>query len=141
MQFLESEVSLHDAGGLDPSSQHILLGGDVICFSYPLQVIQVTETETKAETETETETKAETETMRKNMISVIFNLQEGENKEANTAHEHTGHWCTCGTLIQMCMCKYAFYWTALNCNEPWLIICCLKQETVKLHMKHFIRLL
>lgn len=42
VQFLESEVSLHDAGGLHPSSQHILLGRDVICFSDPLQVIQVT---------------------------------------------------------------------------------------------------
>ncbi len=45
VQFLESEMSLHYARGLDPSSQHILLGWDVICFSYPLQVIQVTEKE------------------------------------------------------------------------------------------------
>lgn len=41
VQILESEVCLHNSGGLDPGSQHVLLGGDVICFSYPLQVIQV----------------------------------------------------------------------------------------------------
>lgn len=39
VQFLESEVSLHNASGLNPGSQHILLGGDVVCFGYPLQVI------------------------------------------------------------------------------------------------------
>lgn len=49
VQFLESEVSLHNASGLDSSSQHILLGGDVICFSYPLQIIQVTETQRERE--------------------------------------------------------------------------------------------
>lgn len=43
VKFLESEVSLHDASGLDASSQHVLLGGDVICFGYPFQIIQVTE--------------------------------------------------------------------------------------------------
>lgn len=42
VQFLESEVSLHYTSGLDSGSQHILLCGDVICFGYPLQVIQVT---------------------------------------------------------------------------------------------------
>lgn len=46
VQFLKSKVSLHNAGGLNTSSQHILLGGDVICFSYPLQVIQVTKRHT-----------------------------------------------------------------------------------------------
>lgn len=30
VQFLESEVSLHNASGLDPSSQHILLRGDIV---------------------------------------------------------------------------------------------------------------
>lgn len=43
VKFLESEVSLHDASGLDACSQHVLLGGDVICFGYPFQIIQVTE--------------------------------------------------------------------------------------------------
>lgn len=70
VQFLESEVSLHDASGLDPGSQHILLGGDIICFSYPLQVVQVTETET----ETGTGTDIETDTERKKVSSVIFQL-------------------------------------------------------------------
>lgn len=49
VQFLESEVSLHNAGGLDTGSQHILLSWDVICFSYPLQVIQVTKRHTQKE--------------------------------------------------------------------------------------------
>lgn len=51
VEFLESEVSLHDAGGLDSGSQHVLLGGDVIGFGYPLQVIQITERERESERE------------------------------------------------------------------------------------------
>lgn len=43
MQLLEGEVSLHNPSGLDPSPQHVLLGGDVIQLSDPLQIIQVTE--------------------------------------------------------------------------------------------------
>lgn len=45
VQLLESEVRLHNACCLYASSQHILLGGDVICFSYPLQIVQVTKRE------------------------------------------------------------------------------------------------
>lgn len=41
MEVLEGEVGLHDAGGLHPGPQHILLGGDVVGPGYPLQVIQV----------------------------------------------------------------------------------------------------
>lgn len=60
VEFLESEVSLHNAGGLDSSSQHVLLGGDVICFGYPLQVIQITERHRERERD----------------LSMICNLQE-----------------------------------------------------------------
>lgn len=97
VQFLESEVSLHDAGGLDPSSQHILLGGDVICFSYPLQVIQVTET------------KAETETKTKKMISVIFNLQNKRVKTKRPTHEHKGLLVHLWHINPNVHGKYAFY--------------------------------
>lgn len=70
VQFLESEVSLHNASGLDPSSQHILLGRDVICFSYPLQVIQVTIKEKKPEREKE----------REQDFNMICNLQRRERQ-------------------------------------------------------------
>lgn len=43
VELLEREVSLHDAGGLHARSQHVLLGGDVVCLGYPFQVVQVTE--------------------------------------------------------------------------------------------------
>lgn len=42
VQLFEREVSLHNASGLDTSSQHVLLSGDVIRFGYPLQIVQVT---------------------------------------------------------------------------------------------------
>lgn len=41
VQVFEGEVCLHDAGGLDSGPQHVLLCGDVVCFGYPLQIIQV----------------------------------------------------------------------------------------------------
>lgn len=41
MQVLKGEVSLYDARGLHPGSQHILLGGNVVPSGYPLQVVQV----------------------------------------------------------------------------------------------------
>lgn len=47
VQFLESEVSLNNAGSLNPGPKHVLLAGDVICFSYPLQVVQITRRERK----------------------------------------------------------------------------------------------
>lgn len=43
VKLLESEVSLHDASGLDAGPQHILLGGDVVGLGYPFQVVQVAE--------------------------------------------------------------------------------------------------
>lgn len=45
VQVFEGEVCLHDAGGLDSGPQHVLLCGDVVCFGYPLQVIQVADRE------------------------------------------------------------------------------------------------
>lgn len=44
VQVLECEMRLHDAGGLHPGPQHVLLGGDVLTLGYPLQVVQVTAT-------------------------------------------------------------------------------------------------
>lgn len=41
MQVLEGKVRLHDAGGLHPGPQDILLCGDVGGLGYPVQVIQV----------------------------------------------------------------------------------------------------
>lgn len=41
VQVLEGEVGLHDAGGLHPGAQHVLLGGDVVGPRYPFQVVQV----------------------------------------------------------------------------------------------------
>lgn len=43
VQVLEGKVRLHDAGGLYPGPQDILLRGDVGCLGYPVQVIQVAE--------------------------------------------------------------------------------------------------
>lgn len=43
VELLECEVSLHDAGGLDAGSQHVLLSGDVVGLGYPFQVVQVAE--------------------------------------------------------------------------------------------------
>lgn len=43
MQVFEGEMCLHDPGGLDPSPQHILLRGDVVCLGYPLQIVQIAE--------------------------------------------------------------------------------------------------
>lgn len=41
MQVFEGEMRLHNACGLDSSTQDILLCGDVVWFGYPLQVIQI----------------------------------------------------------------------------------------------------
>ena len=41
MQVLEGKVCLHDASGLHPGPQHVLLGGDVVPLTYSLQVVQV----------------------------------------------------------------------------------------------------
>lgn len=41
MQVLEGKVRLHDAGGLHPGPQNILLRWDVGGLRYPVQVIQV----------------------------------------------------------------------------------------------------
>lgn len=49
VQLLERKVGFHNASGLDPGPQHILLCGDVICLSNPLQIVQVTKTRTQTE--------------------------------------------------------------------------------------------
>lgn len=43
MQVLEGEVRLHDARGLHPGPQDILLRRDVGGLGYPVQVVQVAE--------------------------------------------------------------------------------------------------
>ena len=41
MQVLEGEVCFHDAGGLDPGPEHVLLGWHISGIGYPVQVIQI----------------------------------------------------------------------------------------------------
>lgn len=41
VQVLEGEVRLHDACGLDPGPQDVLLSGDVGGLGYPVQIVQV----------------------------------------------------------------------------------------------------
>lgn len=41
VQVLEGEVRLHNAGGLHPGPQDVLLCGDVGGLGYPVQVVQV----------------------------------------------------------------------------------------------------
>ena len=86
VQLLEGEVSLHNAGGLDPGPQHVLLCGDVICFSYPLQVVQVAEEEREEGQERD--------------FNMVCNLQEGNKSPTKgctytEAHGQTGRWYTC----------------------------------------------
>lgn len=47
VQVFEGEMCFHDAGGLDSSSQHVLLCGDVVWLGYPLQVIKIAEKSNK----------------------------------------------------------------------------------------------
>ena len=86
VQFLEGEVSLHNASGLDPGPQYVLLGGDVICFSYPLQVVQVAEEEREERQERD--------------FKMVCNLQERDRNTTTDctyteAHGQTGQLCTC----------------------------------------------
>ena len=41
MQVLEGEVCFHDASGLDPGPEHVLLRGHINGIGYPVQVIQI----------------------------------------------------------------------------------------------------
>lgn len=42
VKLFEGEVGLYNAGGLDTSSQHILLCGYVTLLRYPLEIVQIT---------------------------------------------------------------------------------------------------
>lgn len=50
MQFLEGEMCFHDACGLHPGPQNVLLCGDVVWLAYPLQVVKVAEEKTHVST-------------------------------------------------------------------------------------------
>lgn len=74
VQFLEGEMRLHDAGGLDPSSQNVLLSGDIIGLGDPLQVVQVTDGERTTPEERRSKVKDGQD------HSITCNLQKVKNK-------------------------------------------------------------
>lgn len=43
VQVFEGEVSLHDARCFDSGPQDVLLGWDVVCLGYPVQIVQIAE--------------------------------------------------------------------------------------------------